>query len=265
MSECIKGKETAVRLARFVALPVLALVMTPCTLAQLVATKDLTSSPAKPATPTEAPTTTSPASGEQERDCFIDHRDGAVVREVREKIRLEIVSADPRLVYDKAPILVTVRLKNEGDQPVLVPWRTVHVEPVRIGPNYETDYEQATIRVKLGTQEKRGQGTHLKGGAVLEAVPDKYDQHIQLLPGQWVEVKFSAFVECLYDTDWGCPGFKADQRAQLVAHWDEWLFTQQGQGCKAVTGAYKSRTIDSDPVGIVYVSSSPGEQEKTKP
>ena len=242
---------------------VLAMIMTPDAIGQLVATKDLISNPVKESIPTSA--TILGTSEVQEQDCFVEHYDGAIVREVREKLRLEIVSADPRLIYDKAAIVVTVHLKNEGEQPVLVPWQTVHVDPVRTAPNDETSYENAEIRVTLRTQEKRGGGAFLKGGAVLEALPDNYEQHVQLLPGQWVEVKFRALVECLYDTDWGCPAFKADQHGQLVAHWSEWLFTQKGDGCKAVTGAYTSRKLDSDPLEIVYASLPPGEQDPESP
>jgi len=262
MSEAIEGKETLVRLTWCVLVPILALMMTPNAVAQLVATKDLISDPVKPSIPTEPAPGTSEGQG---RDCFQEHYDGAVVREVREKLRLEVVSADPRLIYDKAAMVVTVRLKNEGDQPVLVPWQTVHVQPSKVAPNDETSYENATIRVTLRTQEKRGGGAFLKGGAVLEAVPDNYDQHVELLPGQWIELRFRALVECLYNTDWGCPAFKADQHGQLVAHWSEWLFTQKGDGCKAVTGAYTSRKLDSDPLEIVYVSLPSGEADKSKP
>jgi hypothetical protein len=236
--------------------------ITPDAIGQLVATKDFISDPVKPPIPTQPTSGTTEGQG---RDCFHEHYDGAIVRNVREKLRLEVVSADPRLIYDKAAIVVIVRLKNEGDQPVLVPWQTVHSQPVKMAPDDETSYENATIRVTLQTQEKRGGGAYLKGGAVFEALPDNYGQHAQLLPGQWVEVRFRALVECLYSPDWGCPAFKADQHAQLMAHWNEWLFTQKGDGCKAVTGAYTSRTLDSDPLEIVYVSLPSGEQDKSKP
>lgn len=241
----------------------LALIITPNAIGQLVATKDLISNPVTPSIPTQA--TSSSTSESQERDCFLEHRDGAVVSEVREKLRLEIVNAEPRLIYDKDAIAVTVRLKNEGDQPILVPWQTVHVDPFKATSDDETSYENAEIRVTLRTQEKRGAGVFLEGGATLEALPGNYDHHVQLLPGQWVEVKFRAFVECLYKTDWGCPAFKADQHAQLTAHWSEWLFTQKGEGCKTVTGAYTSRKVDSDSLEIVYVLLPPGPQNSESP
>ena len=251
MPEGINSKEILVRSTSCLLAFLLTLIMTPDAIGQLVATKDLVSDPVKP-TPTQPAASDGAVS--QDGDCFIDHRDGAVVSEVREKLRLEIVTADPRLIYDKVPVVVKVRLKNEGDQPILVPWETEHVEPVKTSPSDETSYENAEIRVTLRTQEKRGGGTFLKGGAVLEALPGNYQQHVQLLPGQWVEVKFRALVECLYNTDWGCPAFKADEHAQLTAHWSEWLFTHKGEGCKSVTGAYTSRKLDSDPVEIIYAS-----------
>ena len=97
--------------------------------AQLVATKDLTDTGSVPSTPQGVPSAARTPDDPEKQDCFVGVADGVIVRDVPETLRLEIVSADPRLVYDGTQLTITVRLKNIGDLPVLVPWQTNQVEP----------------------------------------------------------------------------------------------------------------------------------------
>jgi hypothetical protein len=169
-------------------------------------------------------------------------------------LRLEIVQADPRLVYNGALIQVTVRLTNDGSQPVLVPWEVGSVEPERAPDSNETSYERANIHLKLGTLKDREQASYLKGEADLFAAPNSHEQHKELLPGQWVEVKFQSAIECHSNEKGACHPFEADNNAQLTADWWESLSTHESEGCNAWRGYYKSRTIESSPVQIVYVA-----------
>jgi len=146
-------------------IPVLVTSLSACAVAQLIATKDLTHISGQPTTPVKAPYATPVISAAGENDCFIDHRDGAIVRDVPEKLSFEIVSAEPRLVHNGAEITVTVRLKNEGDQQVVVPWEVGAIEPVKTDPNDETlSYESATIRLALGSPKDGGKQAYLKRG-----------------------------------------------------------------------------------------------------
>jgi hypothetical protein len=128
--------------------------------AQLVATKDLTDIESVPTGPQEVPSASRTADDPEKQDCFFGVADGVILRDVPEKLHLEIVSADPRLVYDGTPLTITVRLKNIGDLPVSVPWQTNQVEPDTDPKTGDTSYESATIHLTFGTLEE-SQTTHL--------------------------------------------------------------------------------------------------------
>ena len=235
--------------------------------AQLVATKDLTDTGSVPtALPTlpELLSDTRTPDNPEKQDCFFGMAHGVIVRDVPEKLHLEIVSADPRLVYDGTAMMITVRLKNVGDLPVLVPWQTNQVEPDIDPKTGDTSYESATIHLTFGTLEDRQHYTYLKGEATLAAAPSNRAQHLELLAGQWVDLKFKAALECHSKETWACKQFHADEHAQLTAHWWEWLFTREEKGCGGMRGAFKSRTLESTPIEVVYVVSPPSD-EKTAP
>lgn len=227
-------------------------------LAQLIDTKDVTSVSGSTAPPTRLPLASVNANKLSDKDCFINHSHGFVVREFPEKLRLEIASADLRLVNDTTEITANVRLRNQGDHAVLVPWHVDAVEPARTGgPNDEVSYEAASIKLKLGTQKYRDHGAFLDGEVELQAVPSDYGQHVELLPGTWVEVKFRTLVKCQYNLADPplCSPFKADERARLTAQWSEWLVKERGEACaaEAASSVDRSRLIDSDPIEIEYV------------
>jgi hypothetical protein len=235
------------------------IVLSSCALAQLIDTKDVTGVPV----PTEPAVQNADVGSFKElpdKDCFTDHYDGFVMRKHPEKLRLEIVSADTHFVDDNTEIIATVRLKNEGRWPVLLPWQTDPVEPKSTGnTNDKVSYEAAGLRLKLGTQGYRTRGAFLEGSVEFQAVPHSYEQHVRLLHGQWVEIKFRALGRCWLNAADPplCSEFKADEHAHLTAHWGEWLITEQGVGCKATSSSLRARKIDSDPVEIEFVPAGP--------
>jgi hypothetical protein len=236
--------------------------------AQLVATKDLTDTASVPtAAPTSAelPSVTRRPDNTEEQDCVLGIRDGVIVQETPEKVHFEIVSVDPRLVYDGTTMTITVRLKNIGNLPILVPWQTNHVEPDTDPNSGDTSYESATILLTFGTLEDRRNYSYMKGEATLAAAPSNRAQHLELLSGQWADVKFKATLACASKETWACKRFHADEHAQLTAHWWEWLFTHEEKGCSGWRGAYKSRTLESSPLEVVYVASSPSDEKKAAP
>ena len=225
--------------------------------AQSVATKDLTEIAVVPSEQSSRSNTKSQdpeVADSKQKDCAFGIRDGVIVRETPEKLQLDIVSAEPRLVYDKTAIMVTVRLKNVGDQPVLIPWETSQVESDIDPKTGATNNESASIHLTFGTLPDRKNYSYLKGEASLVAAPSRREQHIELLSGQWVDVKFKATLQCDSTESWACKSFHADEHAQLTAHWSEWLFTHEEDGCSRWRGAYKSRTLNSSPVDVVYVA-----------
>ena len=233
--------------------------------AQLVATKDLTDTGSVRTSPQEVPSASRTPDDPDQQECFFGVADGVILRDVPEKLNLEIVSVDPRLVYDGTRLAITVRLKNLGDLPVLVPWQTTQVEPDTDPKTGDTSYESATIHLTFGTLKDRKQYTYLKGEVTFVAVPSNRAQYLELLTGQWVDVKFNAAIECSSKETWACKQFHADEHAQLTAHWWEWLFTREKKGCGGMRGAYKSRTLESSPLEVVYVASPPSDEKKAAP
>jgi hypothetical protein len=110
-----------------------------------------------------------------------------VKRRHTEKLRLEIINADTRFVGDITELDVTVRIRNEGRRPILLPWQTDPVVPARTGgPNDEVSYEAGSLRLRLGTQENRAQGSILEGKVELQAVSHSYEHHVRLrMPNGW--------------------------------------------------------------------------------
>ena len=224
------------------------ILLSACSSAQLIDTKDLTDFRTVAPAPQQATAT--------DKDCFIDHSHGFVIRDVPEKLRLDILSAELQSIDGKTQITAHIQLKNEGDHAVLLPWQTADVEPPRTAADEELKYEAAIVGLYLGTQKYRSHGARLRGEAELRADPNSYAQHVELLPGQWVELKYTALVECQYDLAEPplCSPFRTDKLARLTAFWHEWLIAEQGAGCSAKSRSDKSRMIDSPPLQIEYVS-----------
>lgn len=223
---------------------------------QLIDTKDASNFSLGLAIDAQVQPADSATSETQEKNCFIYRYQGVVKRRHPEKLRLEIVNADTHFAGDTTEITVTVQIKNDGRWPVLLPWETNPVVPEGTGgPNDELRYEVGSLWLRLGTQEDRAQGAILEGGVEMEAVPHSNEQHVRLLQGQWVEVQFKALARCWMNLDGAplCSEFKADEHARLIAEYNEWLYTRQGEGCKTVTSSAKARKVKSDPIEIDFV------------
>lgn len=229
-----------------------------CAAAQLVATKDLTDTsavsasalPSRPAqkVPAEPATPTADNTGKQ--DCLAGFRDGKIVSEVPEKLRLEIVSVEPHVLHRGTTAVVTIRLKNVGARSVLVPWETPPVEPDIDPDTGNTRAEVANIHLSLATREAPRRGIYLRGDAVLSAAPSNRAQHTELLSGQWVEVKFKATIECASSDSWACQPLSDAGHPEITAHWWESLSTHEKEGCNIWRGTYESRTVDSEPLPV---------------
>jgi hypothetical protein len=110
-------------------------------------------------------------------------------------------------------------------------------------------YNIAGIYLTLQPPGDRRKESELKGAVTLSAAP-KSAQEIELLPGQWVDLKLRTAVEC--SSEEFCHGFAAEPHAQLVAHWLEALYTfKRVPQCGIERGEYDSRMLDSDPLEVV--------------
>jgi len=236
--------------------------------AQLVATKEITNAAPDEAQQTRTPQHASPTTNSEnirKSDCFVGYRDGVTVPNVPEKLRLEIASVDPKVVRPGTDLLVTVRLTNVGANGVLVPWDTPSAKPDIDPKTGILSWDAASITLSFATLEDPQNRRKLKGEALLAAAPSHREQHVELLPGQWLDVKFTVALECNSSHSSACHELPVNGDAVLTAHWSEWLSTYEDDGCNVWKGTYESWDVDSELVPVVYVATSPVGNEKPAP
>ena len=242
-----------------------------CAEAQLVATKDLTNVASdeaqqakSPQAPQPAPSTTASDNTEKGK-CGIVLLDGAIAPKVPEKLRLEIVSADPKVLHPGSSLLVAVRLVNVGENSVRVPWETPLVRPGIDHKLGNSSWDAARISLYFATQGDPQSNQQLKGEAMLVAAPSRREQQVELLPGQWLDVKFKVAVECDSVNYPACHALPANRNAELTAHWQEWLSTYEDDGCNKRKGTYELRKVKSEPLPLVYDTASPNSEKDSAP
>jgi hypothetical protein len=230
-------------------------------IAQMVATKDLTSSIPKSLTDdvSESRSHIRQSTGNCE-DGAVGIRDGKIVKDVPEKLQLEIVNVEPNMVYDGTAIVVTVRLKNSGNQVILVPWGRPPVkQDIDPKTGIET-WEVATIGLKMTKREDHQKYRILKTDADLAATPNDPAQHVTLRLGEWVDIKFKATIECYSPESWVCQTLPPSGHTQIAARWSEELSTHEVDGCNEWAGHYTAAEAESLPFEVVYVTSYKSEE-----
>jgi len=230
--------------------------------AQIVATKDLVNLSPKDTSVKHVPSPP-PDNGRNADNCaeaVVGIRDGEIVKAIPEKLQLEIVNVEPNVFYDGTAILVTVRLKNRGDQAILVPW---DIPPVQHDVDPKTgneSWEVAIIGLKMNSMEDPQKFRILKTEATLAASPSNPAQHLALRPGEWAEIKFKANIECFSPESWACETLPSGGHTQIQARWSEELSTHGVNGCEQWSGHYASTAAESPPFEIVYVTSFKSEE-----
>jgi len=237
--------------------------------AQAVAVKDLTGTASvgkAPVTPPKAPFPAGETSApEKKGDCAIEFLDGVIAAKTPEMLRLEITEVEPTVVHSGTSLVATVRLKNAGPTAVSVPWATPPVEPDTNSKTGTMSWQMANVYLTFATSESPRNGTILKGRAELAATPSNITQHVELLPGQWVDIKFAATLECdssLYPACGEYP-LPVGGGAELTAHWWEWMSTYDNDGCNSWKGTYESRNLNSKPLAVVFDTKSPSTEGKS--
>jgi hypothetical protein len=237
----------------------------------LVATKDLTNAASdeaqqakSPQVSQHAPPTTASDNAEK-GNCGVVLLDGFIVPKVPEKLRLEIVSANPTVLHPGSSLFVTVRLVNVGANSVRVPWDTPLVKPDIEPETGNLSWDAASIYLNFSTRGDRQSGSRLKGEASLVAAPSRREQHVELLPGQWLDVKFKVAVECDSVNYPACRALPANRNAELTAYWREWLSTYGDDGCNKRKGTYESWKVVSEPVPLAYDTASPASEKQFAP
>jgi hypothetical protein len=228
----------------------------PCPgVAQLVATRDLTSSPSKPQSAQESATSRAAGHNDDCRDSGIGIRDGVAKRDAPDELQLEILNVEPNLIYEGSTITVTVRLLNAGTQPLLVPWDAPPVEP-DIDPKTGIETrEVAMIGLKLTKGDDHQKFRILKTEGNLAATPSNRVQHVAVRTGEWIDIKFKATIECFSQESWACHTLPRDGQSHLLARWSEEFSTHEVEGCNTWSGHYALDAAESPPFDIVYLSS----------
>jgi hypothetical protein len=144
-------------------------------------------------------------------------------------LELVILSVSPRVLSIGKNFVTTLRLKNIGTEPVLVPAlmdgdRALHANP----ENNQEEYEVADITLAL----KTGAGSvpvFLSSSGALFADPQDPASHISLAPGAWMEIKTPASVTCGMQHCVG--GVDPDPHAALTAWWYQRTLGHTVKGC----------------------------------
>jgi hypothetical protein len=161
-----------------------------------------------------------------------------------------IVATSPAKLEIGGDFDSTVRLKNVGTKPVLVPSatdgeRVLHTSADRS----EEKYEVGDISFRLMTGKRRGVPFYLDSTGALFANPDDKSSYISLPVGNWLDIKLHARVECGLED---CGGdLEPDDKAALTAWWYQRVLTHRVSGCEETHGSYAVREVDSAPFTVV--------------
>jgi hypothetical protein len=165
-------------------------------------------------------------------------------------LQLAIVALSPAQLRIGEEFRVTVRLKNMGLKPILVPSITDGEKVIRTSADgTEEKYEVGDVSLRLGTAKRRSMPIFLHSAGALFAHPDDPGSYLSLGHGNWVNIKFKARVECGLEE---CLGdIEPDPKAVLTGWWYQRVLTHRVRGCDEDHGSYAIRELSSTPFGIV--------------
>lgn len=164
-------------------------------------------------------------------------------------VQLTILSTRPAPLEIGNDFIATVRLKNIGSKPVLMPQIPDGEKVVRTSADRtEEEYEVGDITFKLATDTKHSVGVFLTSGGALFANPKDESSYVALQPGSWMELKLSGTVECGVSQCFG--GIRPDKRAVMTAWWYQRVLTHKVNGCEEIHGSSDVRQVDSMPFTV---------------
>jgi len=171
-------------------------------------------------------------------------------------LEVTIVETSPAKLEIGGDFDSTVRLKNVGAQPVLVPSVTDGERVLRTSADRsEEKYEVGDISFRLMTGKRRGVAVYLDSAGALFADPDDKGSYISLAPGNWLDIKLHARVECGLEN---CVGnLQPDDKAALTAWWYQRVLTHRVNGCDETHGSHTVREVDSAPFTVVVKNPQP--------
>jgi hypothetical protein len=179
-----------------------------------------------------------------------DSNDGGA----KAKLELTIVQVSPAKLEIGNDFTASVRLKNVGDAPILVP-ATADGEQLRAASNPDTEerYEVGDVSFRL-LSGKAKIAVYLDSSGALFANPDDKASYLELAPGKWLDLKTHARVECGLEN---CVAqIQPDNKAVLTAWWYQRVLVHRVTGCAETHGSVKVRELDSAPFSVVVKNPS---------
>jgi hypothetical protein len=168
-----------------------------------------------------------------------------------ERLELQIMQVAPPQLTIGDEFIATVRLKNSGSSPVLVPATPDGAQLTATAKSDESNeekYEVADVSFRLATDKQHHTPMFLTSAGALFADPDDKNTYITLAPGNWLDVKIKGVVECGAAK---CLGpLQPDSDAVLTAWWYQRVLTHKVSGCEENHGSIDLREIDSAPFRV---------------
>jgi hypothetical protein len=174
------------------------------------------------------------------------HSDGVTTRIEPETLEVEVVSVEPRPIYEGRELTIILRISNKGDTHMELPWHETMVETQSPdesdSPRKSVNYVSIQAAVKT-----HGKKFLLKGEVSLQARPLHPQYWITLRPGEWAEIKFLASL--VPD-----PHVRPDPRATVLASWSESTFAEIRGECSIDTEYYAGGGLRSRPFPVVVAA-----------
>ena len=218
--------------------------------AQMVGSRDLTSGWRLPSEHISVP-----ENCEKPRSSVLDGQEGHPEGASPKDLELTIVQTWPAKLEIGNDFNATVRLKNIGTAAVLVPSAPDGEGLLRPSADgTEEKYEVGDVSFRLTTGRQHGIPVYLNSAGALFADPDNNGGYLSLKPGNWLEIKIHARVECGMEN---CMGeIPPDNNAQLTAWWYQRVLSHHVSGCDETHQSVKVREVDSAPFNIEVESPS---------
>lgn len=181
-------------------------------------------------------------------DSGMEHRDA--------KVEFSVTETSPKLLRIGSDLTATVRLRNLGSDAIGLPWQTDGETVTRVSANgEEEDFEVADIALRLSSGREQIAPVWLSGAGSLFARPGIESSYVRVEPGQWVDVKIRARVQCSNE-GLPCGKIVADRHASLTAWWYQRQLTHRIHGCNENHGNFVIRELDSKALRVVVAQAT---------
>ena len=182
------------------------------------------------------------------------YADGWVKNRDRGKLVTELADVSPATFAWGDKVTVTLRIRNVGNNPTLIPWATTPSD-ARVGQDPKDS--QIDVMNFSATLAVDGREEDVADGDVaLYAYQKRAATLLTLLPGNWATIRFSAAIECKHV--W-CKELHPGTRASLRIGTHEFLSTfYERKRCDFVKGTFLFRDLESRDIPVNFVVRAEG-------